>query len=150
MIKKNKWWFSHIVSSLADGWLESRDGSVVDSRFRGLGFESWLERRENFLLSGQLSALTLISVSVPPPCYRSSTWKILSFCQKCRWQITAQPTCILCMWFRIKWHCKGVHGVHRTCVETAAVSRDTSYVTTKQRCNHLIGYSKRAKLQLLV
>ena len=27
----------------------------------------------NFLLQGQLSVLTLISVSVPPPCYRSST-----------------------------------------------------------------------------
>ena len=34
------------------------------------------EQRENFLLQNQLSALTLISVSVPPPCYRSSTYKI--------------------------------------------------------------------------
>ena len=32
-----------------------------------------LERRENFLLQGRLSVLTLISVSVPPPCYHSST-----------------------------------------------------------------------------
>ena len=31
------------------------------------------ERRENFLLQCQLSVLTLISVSVPPPYYRSST-----------------------------------------------------------------------------
>ena len=45
-------------------WLERR------------GFESLLERRENFLLQGRLSVLTLISVSVPPPCYRSSTQKI--------------------------------------------------------------------------
>ena len=47
------------------------------------GIAQWLERRthdwkvqerqENFLLQGQLSVLTLISVSVPPPCYRSST-----------------------------------------------------------------------------
>ena len=29
--------------------------------------------KSNFLLQGQLSVLTLISVSVPPPCYRSST-----------------------------------------------------------------------------
>ena len=36
-------------------------------------FESLQERRENFLLQGRLSVLTLISVSVPPPCYRSST-----------------------------------------------------------------------------
>ena len=52
------------------------NSSVVrapDSRLKGRGFESLLERRENFLLQGQLSVLTLISVSVPPPCYRSST-----------------------------------------------------------------------------
>ena len=34
------------------------------------------ERREDFLLQGHLSVLTLISVSVPPPCYGSSTQKI--------------------------------------------------------------------------
>ena len=52
------------------------DSSVVrapDSWLKGRGFESLLERRENFLLQGRLSVLTLISVSVPPPCYRSST-----------------------------------------------------------------------------
>ena len=31
------------------------------------------ERRENFLLQSQLCVLTLYSVSVPPPCYCSST-----------------------------------------------------------------------------
>ena len=52
------------------------DSSVVrapDSWLKGRGFESLLERRENFLLQCQLSVLTLISVSVPPPCYHSST-----------------------------------------------------------------------------
>ena len=47
-----------------------RDSSVVwapDSWSKGRGFESLQERRENFLLQGQLSVLTLISVSVPPP-----------------------------------------------------------------------------------
>ena len=54
-------------------WLEhrTRDRKVAGS------VESLLERRENFLLQGRLSVLTLISVSVPPPCYCSSTWKIL-------------------------------------------------------------------------
>ena len=49
-------------------WLEcrTRDRKVA-------GSNPWLERRENFLLQGQLSVLTLISVSIPPPCYRSST-----------------------------------------------------------------------------
>ena len=52
------------------------DNSVVrapDSWLKGRGFESLLERRENFLLRGRLSVLTLLSVSVPPPCYHSST-----------------------------------------------------------------------------
>ena len=51
------------------------DSSVVralDSWSKGRRFESLQERQENFLLQGQLSVLTLISVSVPPPCYRSS------------------------------------------------------------------------------
>ena len=51
-------------------------GSVVrapDSWLKGRGFKSLQELRENFLLQGRLSVLTLISVSVPPPCYRSST-----------------------------------------------------------------------------
>ena len=37
------------------------------------GFESLKERQEKFLLQGRFSVLTLISVSVPPPCYHSST-----------------------------------------------------------------------------
>ena len=48
------------------------DSSVVrapDSWLKGPGFKSLQERRENFLLQGRLSVLTLISVSVPPPCY---------------------------------------------------------------------------------
>ena len=51
------------------------DGSVgraPDSWLKGHGFESQQEQQENFLLQGQLSVLTLISVSVPPLCYRSS------------------------------------------------------------------------------
>ena len=52
------------------------DSSVVrapDSWSKGRRFESLLERWENVLLLGQLSVLTLISASIPPPCYRSST-----------------------------------------------------------------------------
>ena len=54
----------------------SGDSSVVkaqESSWKGRGFESLQERQENFLLQGQLSVLTLILVSVPPLCYRSST-----------------------------------------------------------------------------
>ena len=54
----------------------SGDSSVVrasDSWSKGPEFESRQERREKFLLQGQLSVLTLVSVSVPPLSYRSST-----------------------------------------------------------------------------
>ena len=44
---------------------------------------SWWEGSdENFLLQGQLSVLTLISLSVSPPFYRSSTLKIPSILPK--------------------------------------------------------------------
>ena len=52
------------------------DSSVVrapDTWLKGHGFESLQERRDNFLLQGWLSVLALLSVSVPPPCYHSST-----------------------------------------------------------------------------
>ena len=42
----------------------------------GPGFECRQERLEKFLVQSQLSLLTLISVSIPPPCYRSSMYKI--------------------------------------------------------------------------
>ena len=33
-----------------------------------------------------------------------------SFCQKCRWQVTAKHTYTLSMWLWMKWHCNLVHG----------------------------------------
>ena len=35
-----------------------------------------------------------------------------SFCQKCRWQVTAKHTCTLCMWLCMKWHGAWLYGVH--------------------------------------
>ena len=61
-------------------------------------FESRHKRRENFLLQGQLSVLTFISVSILPPCYRSTCKIFQSFCQKCRWQVTAKHTSTLRIW----------------------------------------------------
>ena len=50
-----------------------------------------------------------------------------SFCQKCRWQVTAKHTYILHMWLCMKWHGAWSYGVHRTCTEMAAVSCGTSH-----------------------
>ena len=52
-----------------------------------------------------------------------------SFCQKCRWQVTAKHTCTLHMRLCMKWHGAWLYGVLRTCAETAAVSRGTSHVS---------------------
>ena len=35
-----------------------------------------------------------------------------SFCQKCRWQVTAKRTCTLRMWLCMKWHGAWSYGVH--------------------------------------
>ena len=100
-----------------------------DSWSKVRGFESRQERRENFLLQGQLSVLTLISVSVPAPCYRIARKRSRSFCQKCRWQVTAKYACTLRMWLCMKWHGAWLYGVHRTCAETAAISSGTSHAS---------------------
>ena len=47
-------------------------------------------------------------------CYRSSTWKIPSFCQKHRWQVTAKHAYTLRMWLCMNWHGAWLCGVHRT------------------------------------
>ena len=49
-----------------------------------------------------------------------------SFCQNCRWQVTAKHAYTLRMWLCMKWHGTWLYGVHRTCAETAAVSCGTS------------------------
>ena len=53
-----------------------------------------------------------------------------SFCQKCRWQVTAKHTYTLRMWLCMKWHGAWLYGVHRTCAEMAAVSCGTSHASS--------------------
>ena len=53
----------------------------------------------------------------------------LSFCQKCRWQVTAKHAYSLRMWLCMKWHGAWLYGVHRTCAETATVSCGTSHTS---------------------
>ena len=58
----------------------------------------------------------------------------LSFCQKCRWQVTAKHGCTLHMWLCMKWHGAWLYGVHRT-------RRDGSsfmWHQTCQRCKYTI------------
>ena len=52
-----------------------------------------------------------------------------SFCQKCRWQVTAKHSYTLRMWLCMEWHGAWLYGVHRTCAEKAAVSCGTSHAS---------------------
>ena len=52
-----------------------------------------------------------------------------SFCQKCRWQVTAKHAYTLHMWLCMMWHGAWLYGVHGTCAETAAVSCGTSHAS---------------------
>ena len=68
--------FPAVAYTVSETLAGEQDSSVVrvpDSRLKGHGFEFRQEWQENFLLQGHLSVLTLISVSVPPPCHHSST-----------------------------------------------------------------------------
>ena len=82
-----------------------------------------------FLLQGQLSVLTRISVSVPPSVTAVARKRSWSFCQKSRWQVTAKHTYTLRMWLCMKRHGAWLYGVHRTCAEMAAVSCSTSHAS---------------------
>ena len=59
---------------------------AVDSSL--CGFESRQERRENFLLQGQLCVLTFIRCPFHPRLTAVAHKRPWSFCQKCRWQVT--------------------------------------------------------------
>ena len=50
-----------------------------------------------------------------------------SFCQKCRWQVTAKQGYTLRMWLCMKWHGAWLYGVHRT-------RRDGSSFMWQQPC----------------
>jgi len=108
-----------------------RDSSLVrepDSWLKGHGFESLLERQEKFLLQGQLSVL-LFRYPFHPHVTTVAHKRSRSFCQKCRWQVTAKHTYTLRMWLCLKWHGAWLYAVHRTCAETAAVSCGTSHAS---------------------
>ena len=65
-----------------------------------------------------------------------------SFCQKRRWQVTTKLAYTLRMWLCMKRHGAWLYGVHRTCAETAAFSRDTSHASAE--VYHFGEYSNRA------
>ena len=55
-----------------------------------------------------------------------------SFCQKCRWQVTAKHTYTLRMWLWMKWHCNLVHG----CMVYTELAPKQQHFTWHQPCNN--------------
>ena len=84
--------------------------------------------RVDFLCSDSYSG-----IGVPNPCYRAAVARkrSRSFCQKCRWQVTAKHAYTLRMWFCMKWHGAWLYGVHRSDLrrDRAAVSCGTSHAS---------------------
>ena len=89
------------------------------------------ERRANFLLQGQLSILTLISVAYVPPQWHVKDPGHFAKSAGGRSQLNTPAPCVC----NFQQPCKLVHDYgHRTCAEPAAVLRGTSHFETKQGC----------------
>ena len=67
-----------------------------------------------------------------------------SFCQKCRWQVTAKHAYTLRMWLCMKRHGAWLYGVHRICAKMAAVSCGTSHASAVSTPLRWMIFFKRA------
>ena len=105
-------------------WLEcwTRDWKVAGSN------PCWSGRRIFFFMVNFLCWL-LFWYPFHPHVTAVAQKRSRSFCQKCRWQVTAKHTYTLHMWLCMKWHGAWLYGVHRTCAEMAAVSCGTSHAS---------------------
>ena len=111
----------------------------------GMGIAQWLERRtHDWKITGsnpcwnggriffsRVDFLCWLLLRYPfHPCVTTVARKrSRSFCQKCRWQVTAKHAYTLSMWLCMKWHSAWLYDVHRTCAETAAVPCGTSHAS---------------------
>ena len=68
-----------------------------------------------------------------------------SFCQKCRWHVTVNYAYTLHMWLCMKSYGAWLYGVHRTCADTASVSRGTSHASAVSTPLRLIFKKTRYK-----
>ena len=102
-------------------WLErrTRDWKVVGSNPRRSG-------RRIFFSRVDFMCWLLFRYPFHPRDTAVARKRSRSFCQKCRWQVTAKHTYTLRTWLCMMWHGAWLYGVHRTCAETAAVSCGTS------------------------
>ena len=55
-----------------------------------------------------------------------------SFCQKCRWQVTAKHTYTLPIWLWMKWHRNLVEWCTQNLRQNGSIARGTSHATTTE------------------
>ena len=98
--------------------------------------------------SQQMSANTPYPPQLPPRVTTVARKSSRSSCPRYRWQVTAKHACTLRMWLCMKWR-DMVHGwmVYTEHAETAAVSRGTIHVTTKQRCKYTTSVNIKTRLK---
>ena len=104
------------------------DSSAVrapDSWSKGHGFKSQQERWENFLIQGQLPVL--ISVSVPHRVNAAACKRSWSFCQKCRWRVTAKHTCTLYKCWDDRWQVGTIYSTTRYMNMKQIDEKDNNY-----------------------
>ena len=89
-------------------WLEHR---THDWKITGLS----PCRSSRIIFSSRINFLCWLLFRYPfHPCVTAVAHKrYQSFCQKCRWQVTAKHAYTLRMWFCMKWHGAWLCGVHR-------------------------------------
>ena len=130
------WWFHPITVIRTE--TKRRDTS-------GAGIAQWLERQTcdwkvagsnpcwggGSIFFSRVDFLCWLLFRYPfHPCVTAAARKrSRSFCQMCRWQVTAKPAYTLRMWLCMKWHGAWLCGVHRTCTEMAADSCGTSHAS---------------------
>ena len=110
-----------------------RDSSVVrvlDTWLKVTGFKSLQEWQEIFFSSVSFLCWLVFWYRFHPCVTTVARKRSQSFCQKCRWQVTAKHAYTLRMWLCMKWHGAWLYGVHRTCAEMAADSCGTSHAST--------------------
>ena len=84
----------------------SGDSSVVEQQIRDWKVLGWRSCRQTFFSRVNFLCRLLFHDLYHPHVTAVAPKRSQSFCQKCRWHITAKPTCILQMWLGMKRHCK--------------------------------------------
>ena len=122
-----------VISTVGDSYVCCCPLCYMSIITGGAGIAQWLERRNrdwniagsNPCRSGgrnsfsRVDFLCWLLFRYPfHPCVTAVTRKRpRSFCQKCRWQVTAKHAYTLCMWLCMKWYGTWLYGVHRMLID---------------------------------